>query len=70
MPQSWDTLRTGKKYYLKNFGEEKQFEILEVLENGDFVVKDLLVLETYHLSELVAYGKGDDYELFELAKLN
>lgn len=63
---SLDVLRTGKKYRLTNFGETHEFVIENVLANGDFVVKDLLTLERYHLKELTRYGKGKDYYLEEL----
>ena len=63
---SLDTLRTGKKYRLVNFGETHEFVVENVLGNGDFRVKDLLTLERYRLTELISYGKGKDYCLEEL----
>lgn len=63
---SFDVLRAGKKYRLINYGERHDFLIERVLVNGDFKVKDLLTLEHYRLKELIAYGKGDDYDLREL----
>ena len=65
---SLDVLRTGKKYRLTNFREKHEFVVENVLANGDFRVKDLLTLERYKLKELVAYGKGDDYYLEEIAE--
>jgi hypothetical protein len=67
MPISLDVLRTGKKYRLTNFRETHEFIVETVLANGDFRVKDLLTLERYKLKDLIAYGKGDDYELEEIA---
>jgi len=66
MAISTDTIRTGKKYRLINFGEKSDFEILEILINGDFKVKDLNSLEVYLMNDLVKYGKGVDFDLFEL----
>ncbi|MDN5201505.1 hypothetical protein QQ008_09040 [Fulvivirgaceae bacterium BMA10] len=66
MAISWDTLRVGKKYYLKNYGEKSEFEVLEVIGKSDFKLKDLYTLESYMLSDLVRYGKGKDYDLQEL----
>ena len=66
MSISLDTIRTGKKYFFRNFGEERGFQVLEILGNGDFKVKDLLTLEEYFYSELVQFGKGKDFQLFEL----
>ena len=65
---SFNVLRTGKKYRLINFGEKHEFEIENILTNGDFKVKDLLTLERYHLNELIAYGKGSDYRLEEIER--
>lgn len=63
---AYSSLRVGKKYWLKNFGEKFEFEILEALHPQDFVLKDLNSLEHYRLSELTMYGKGKDFEIREL----
>lgn len=63
---SLDVLRTGKKYRLVNYGESHEFIIERILANGDFLVKDLLTLESYHLKDLIKYGKGKDYLLEEI----
>ena len=65
---SFDVLRTGKKYRLINFGEEHEFVVESVLDNGDFKVKDLLTLERFRLRELITYGKGKDFLLEEIEK--
>ncbi|GJM61279.1 MULTISPECIES: hypothetical protein [Persicobacter] len=59
-------VRVGKNYQLTNFGEKLQFQVLEIFSNTDFLCKDLNTMEEYHFEELVAYGKGNDYELEEL----
>ena len=41
---------------------------MNVTGDYDFLIKDLLTLDTYILSDLVKYGKGDDYALWELEK--
>ena len=66
MPASFDTIRTGKKYCLRNYGEEARFQVVEVLSDQDCRVKDLTSLEVFLLSELVKYGKGSDYDFFEI----
>ncbi|MDN5215782.1 hypothetical protein QQ020_27130 [Fulvivirgaceae bacterium BMA12] len=66
MAMSFDNIRTGKKYYLKNFGEESTFEVHEVMGNGDYRVKDIHTLEMFFLSELIKYGKGKDYTFEEV----
>ena len=63
---AFDVLRTGKKYRLVNFGETHEFEIENILPNGDFKVKDTLTLERYNLRELIKYGKGKDFRLEEI----
>lgn len=63
---AYSSLRAGKKYWLKNFGERFEFEILEVLHADDFLLKDLNSLEVYRLSELTMYGKGKDFEIRDL----
>jgi hypothetical protein len=63
---SLNVLRTGKRYRITNFGEKHEFEIENVLPNGDFKVKDMLTLERYHLKELIDFGKGKDYLLEEI----
>lgn len=68
MPISPDTLRVGKKYRLVNFNHETHFEVLEVLEDNDFIIKDLDLLEELNFKDLTRYGKGEDYELEELEK--
>ncbi len=68
MPISFDTIRAGKQYFLRNYGEESKFEVLDIMANGDFKVKDLMTLEVFLLSDLVRYGKGDDYELQEVSE--
>jgi len=65
VPISFDTIRTGKTYVLKNYGEEFRFEVLEITDE-DIKVRDTLTLDSYLLSDLVKYGKGNDYDLQEL----
>lgn len=66
MPLSLDNLRVGRRYTLKNYGEERQIEILSRLNRENFKVKDLATLEIYELEELLRWGIGPDYELDEL----
>jgi len=63
---SFNVLRFGKKYRLTNFGERHEFEIVNILDSGDFKVKDLFTLEYYYLKDLLAYGKGKDFLLEEI----
>ncbi|WP_377479787.1 hypothetical protein [Pontibacter toksunensis] len=51
---------------MKNYGEEFEFQVVEIPEDGVYKVKDLITLDTYLLHELVKYGKGKDYDLDEL----
>jgi hypothetical protein len=63
---SFDALRNGKKYYLVNYGDRIEFEVEQILANGDFKVKDLVTLERFLLMDLIRFGKGQDFELREL----
>ena len=63
---SVDNLRVGKKYLVTNYGETSRFIILETIGSNDFKIKDLLSLEIYHFGELVQYGIGPDFELYEI----
>ena len=66
MPLALDNLRVGRKYNLRNYGEERQIEILSRLSGQNFKVKDLATLEVYELEELLRWGIGPDYDLDEL----
>lgn len=66
MSISLDTIRVGKKYYIVNYGERHEFIVLDRISESNFLLKDLLTLEKYELQEFISYGKGDDFELFEL----
>lgn len=66
MAISFDNLRRGKKYRLKNYGETFDFQVLDMPEDNTYKVKDLLTLDVYLLDELIKYGKGKDFDLEEL----
>ncbi len=63
---SYSSLRAGQQYWLVNYGERYEFEILEVLPPEDFKLKDLNTLEYYFMSDLTRYGKGNDFEIRDL----
>lgn len=66
MAKSFNNLRVGKKFTLINFSETFEFEVVEVLANGDYRLKDLNTLEYYNILELTQYGKGEDFDIDEL----
>lgn len=66
MPQSFDTLRIGHRYEMINLGEKVRFRILERVDEDDFLIKDLDTLEMLRLYDLIRYGKGKDYDLYEI----
>ncbi len=66
MSISFDTLRVGKKYYLINHGERHDFVVVEKINNQNYRLKDLVSLELFELEDLIRYGKGKDYELYDL----
>ena len=63
---SFDNMRVGKKYFLKNHGDKTSFTILATAGSSDFKIKDLLTLEISLFGELIQYGIGEDFELYEL----
>ena len=66
MPLSLDNIRIGKKYHLKNYGETAEFIAEERKSENDFLVKDLNSLEIYRLKDLIKYGLGKDFDLYEI----
>lgn len=63
---AYSSMRVGKKYRLINYGEKSEFILVEVLGGEEFRLKDLFSLEEYFMSDLVQYGKGEDFELREI----
>lgn len=66
MAKSFNNLRVGKRFRLTNFGERSEFEILEILGDGNCILKDIHTLEQYELMDLVRYGQGEDFDVSEL----
>lgn len=66
MAISFDTLRVGHHYKLINYGEVIEFEVVDIQNDGDYKIKDLTTLEKYQLQDFIKFGKGRDYNLFEL----
>ena len=63
---AFSSMRVGKKYRLTNYGETSEFTLLEVIGRNDYRLKDLFSLERYLMSELIQFGKGEDFELREI----
>lgn len=63
-----NNLRTGKYYSLRNHGETFEFQVVEILSREDFRLKDIHTMEYYDMSDLVRYGRGEDYLLDELRR--
>ena len=64
--RSFETLRVGKKYRIKNFGDVYEFEILSRINDLNYLVKDLHTLETFELEEVIRWGRGNDFAVDEL----
>jgi len=43
-----------------------KFEVMEIFDNNDFRIKMIDTLEEQFLSDLIAYGKGEDFSFDEL----
>ena len=63
---SLDNLRIGKSYFVKNHGEKTSFLVLETEGRNNFKIRDLLSLETSLFGDLIQYGIGADFELYEI----
>lgn len=59
-------MRIGKNYFINNHGDQTQFVVLEAAGTNDYKIKDLLTLEIYYFHQLIQYGLGEDFELYEL----
>ena len=66
---SFSSLRVGRSYWLKNHGEIYYFEILEILHPLDFVLKDSNTLERYKMSDIIQFGRGEDFEIREAQEI-
>ncbi|MEM8569235.1 MAG: hypothetical protein AAGF85_22470 [Bacteroidota bacterium] len=62
---AYSSLRAGKRYRLTNYGEQFEFTLVDIGES-DFELKDIHTLESYHLSDLTRYGKGEDFSIWEI----
>jgi hypothetical protein len=51
---------------LINFGESFEFVAEKRIGNGEFLLKDLYTLETYQLKDLIKFGKGTDFDFFQI----
>jgi len=63
---SYDNMRVGKNYFIRNHGETTSFLILETQGKDDFKIEDLLSLEKYSFADLICFGIGKDFELYEI----
>lgn len=63
---SFDVIRIGHKYRLKNFGNTTEFQVLEKLSESNYLIKDLTTLDQYEFADLIQFGKTNDYLLEEL----
>lgn len=63
---AFTSMRVGKKYSLLNYGEKIEFELIEVFNNKDYRLKDLFSMEYYTMSDLIKFGRGEDFELKEI----
>jgi len=63
---SFNTIRVGKRYKLINYGETTVFEVLEIIDDNDCIVKTIDTMETFHLNDLVKFGKGSDFDFDSL----
>jgi hypothetical protein len=63
---AFDTLRVGHCYTITNYGETVKFTLLEIVNGSEYRIKNLETLEIFNLFDLLKYGKGKDFDLFEI----
>jgi hypothetical protein len=66
MAKSFNNLRVGKKFRITNFGESFEFQVVEIMADGDCKLKDVHTLEDYRLYDITRYGLGSDFEVIEV----
>lgn len=66
MPISFSNLQTGHTYRIQNYDEVIEFVVVDLQPDGDIRAKHLQTLEIFHLSEIIKYGKGKNYDLVEI----
>jgi hypothetical protein len=66
MAMSFDNIRIGKRYFLRNFGETFEFTVEKRKGEKDYVIKDIHTLELGFLIDLLKFGKGKDFDFREM----
>ncbi len=66
MSKSFNNIRVGKAFRLINYGEQFEFVVEEIYADDDCLLKDLNTLEHYNLSDLINYGRGEDFDIHEI----
>lgn len=59
-------LRKNHQYRIVNFDEELKFTVLEVLENDNYLIKNMISLEILELNDILQYGISANYVLDEI----
>ncbi|NMM47021.1 hypothetical protein [Marinigracilibium pacificum] len=62
---SFNGLRVGNHYKVKNFGEVYIFEVVERIGELNYKCKDVVSLETFEFEDIIRYGIGKDFDLDE-----
>jgi hypothetical protein len=66
---SYSSLRVGKQYYAINHGEKYEFTLMEIITPSEFRLKDIHTLEYFYMSDIIRFGKGNDFEIRELHEI-
>lgn len=66
MAMSFNALRVGHTYRLRNYDDVREFTVVRRLNDKNFVVQDKGTLEKFELEDLVRYGRGKDFDLDEI----
>lgn len=66
MAMSFNALRVGHTYRIRNYDDVRDFKVVRRLTDMNFLIQDISTLEKMELEDLVRYGKGKDYDLDEI----
>jgi hypothetical protein len=63
---AFSSLRVGRRYKIENYREEFNLQLMEILHPQDFLFKSVDSLEPILMSEIIQFGKGEDFVISEV----
>lgn len=66
MAMSFNALRVGHTYRMRNYDDVREFKVVRRLTDKNFLIEDVVTMEKLELEDLVRYGRGKDFDLDEI----